>query len=370
MKVYQCIRAYDLYIPAFESKYGIKDNNYSFAELRNLLIKDGFAATYILKPAFDGNEKDFFFTLWNYKTLQFKWAEENGLKTNSLDEIKLAQIEEFKPDVFYNFSPHHDKKGIQEILNKKELIKVCWDAVISHNPKFHEKYNLRVTLFEPYVKFWNQHGYNSFLLPPAFPISWENLNENKKDIDILFYGQLNDYFFSERNLILKELIRYTKKKNYNFKLHLQFPNQKNPLINIWGIRKYMRWLPPAPKIITHNASAPIYGNQLYETIAKSKIVINAFTNYNGLFKDNMRNYESIGCGAFLISEDGIYPQHFIPNIDFYTYRSTSELFNKIEQVLSLPDQGLEMANKTKEKLKQIYTKENQWINFVNAINLL
>jgi len=370
MKVYQCIRAYDLYIPAFENKYGIKESNYSFSELRDLLIADGFAGTYLLKPAFEKNEKEFFFTLWNYKTLQFKWAEENGLKTTNLDEIRLAQIEEFKPDVFYNFSPYYDNKNIEKILDKKELIKVCWDAIIVQNPPFHDKYDLRLTLFEPYVKLWRQHGYNANLLPPAFPVSWENLNPNKKDIDILFYGQYNDYFFSERNSILKEIIRWSKKSGHNFVLHTQFPKQKKPFINRTGIRDLTRWLPVAPRIITNHALEPIYGMNLYETISRSKIVINAFTKFNGHFKDNMRNYESTGCGAFLIGEDGIYPDHFVQEIDFFTYRNSNELIDKIEKVLSMSDQGLEMAKKTREKLKQIYSKENQWNCFVNAINSL
>ena len=371
MKVYQCIRAYDPYIPAFENKYRINENNYSFSELRNLLIKDGFAATYILKPALDGNEKEFFFTLWNYKTLQFKWAEENGLKTRDLDEIRLAQVEVFKPDVYYNFSPYYDSKVLEKMLMKKEMIKVCWDSVIgSRYPSFHENYNLRFTLFQPYVMFWKQHGFNAFLLPPAFPDNWENLNKTEKDIDLLFYGQYNESFFTKRNRIVHELLAWSKRKNLNFKLYLQFPKVKKPFINIRGFRNYTRWIPVAPKEIMNNALPPIYGSQLYEIIAKSKIVVNAFGNYNGMFKENMRNYESIGCGAFLISEDGIYPEHFIPNIDFYTYRSTSDLFYKIEQVLSRPDKGFKLAQNTRDKLKIIYSKEVQWNNFVNAVNSL
>jgi hypothetical protein len=185
-KVYQCIRAYDLYIPAFEKKYGIKEKNYSFSELRELLIDDGFASTYILDPAFNNNDKGFFFTLWNYKTLQFKWAEENGLKTRELDEIRLAQIEEFKPDVYYNFSPHHDNGTTKKILQKKEIVKVCWDAVITNHPPFHESYDLRLSLFEPYVKFWKQHGYQSTILKPALSHLSENMKKKKKYIYILF----------------------------------------------------------------------------------------------------------------------------------------------------------------------------------------
>jgi hypothetical protein len=370
MKVYQCIRAYDPYIPAFEKKYRTEDNNYTFNELRNLLIKDGFAGTYILKPAFD-NDKDFFFTFWNYKTLQFKWAEENGLKTRNLDEIRIAQVEEFKPDVYYNFSTYYDNEILRKILKKKDLISVCWDATIgSYFPPVHENYKLRATLFEPFTKYWNQHGYKSILLPPAFPDSWNNLDQSKKDIDILFYGQVNEHFFSERNTIIDNLIKWNNRKGYNFKLHLQLPNQKKPLINIRGFNRYAHWIPVATKAIRENSLPPIYGQELYETISRSKIVVNAFGNFNVHYKENMRNYESTGCGAFLISEDGIYPDHFLPNKDFFTYRTTKELFEKIDQVLSMPDQGAEIAKKTRDKLRKLYSKEEQWKSFVGAVTSL
>jgi spore maturation protein CgeB len=81
----------------------------------------------------------------------------------------------------------------------------------------------------------------------------------------------------------------------------------------------------------------------------------------------MRNYESTGCGAFLISEDGIYPDHFLPNKDFFTYRTTKELFEKIELVLSMPDQGAEIAKKTRDKLRKVYSKEEQWKSFVGCL---
>jgi len=370
MKIYQCIRAYDPYIPAFESKYRIKENNFTFNEIRNLLIKDGFASTYILEPAFR-NEKDFFFTFWNYETLQFKWAEENGLKTKNLDEIRIAQIEEFKPEVYYNFSTYYDNKKLQEILKKKDLISVCWDATIgSFFPPVHENYKLRATLFEPFVKYWNQHGFKSFLLPPAFPDSWNNLDSSKKEIDILFYGQVNEHFFSERNVIIDEMIKWNKTKGYNFELHLQLPKQKKPLINIRGFNRYAHWMPVATKAIREKTLPPIYGQELYETISRSKIVVNAFGNFNVHYKENMRNYESTGCGAILISEDGIYPDHFLPNKDFFTYRTTKELFEKIELVLSMPDQGAEKAKNTRDKLRKVYSKEEQWKKFVSAVDSL
>jgi hypothetical protein len=367
MKVYQCIRAYDPYIPAFESKYKVRENNYSFNELRDLLIQDGFASLYILKPAFEKDD-DFFFTLWNYETLQFKWAEENGLKTKNLDEIRIAQIESFKPEVYYNFSTYYDNKYLQSALNQKDLFKVCWDATIgSYYPPVHGNYDLRATLFEPYFKYWNQHGYNSILLSPAIPDSWRNLPEVEKDIDILFYGQINDYYFSARNHILENLLKWNKQKNYHLRIHLQLPRHKRPLINIGRLRNFARWLPPASRELLKNALPPIYGQELYETINRSRIVINTFGNYNGIFKENMRNYESTGCGALLVSEDGVYPDHFIPNKDFFIYRSDYDLFKVLDQVLSQPDLSTEIATKTKTKMQAVYSKQEQWNKFEKAV---
>ena len=102
---------------------------------------------------FVGNDKDFFFTFWNYETLQLKWAVENGLKTRNLDEIRIAQIEEFKPDVYYNFSTYYDNEKLRSILKRKDLISVCWDATIgTYFPPLHENYHIRATLFEPFFK--------------------------------------------------------------------------------------------------------------------------------------------------------------------------------------------------------------------------
>ncbi len=367
MKVYQCFHKYSPHINYFEERYKPRENNLSFDEWRNLLISDGFASCNILQPAIEGKSEEVFYTMWDYTALQVKWAEEKGLKTKDLDEIKLAQLEEFKPDVFYNVSPYYDNEFIKKVLHKK-MTKICWDSIITNRPSFHEHYDLRFSLFEPFVKYWNQHGFHSFILSPAIENSWNELNLKQKEIDILFYGQYQNYFFSDRNDTLYELAKWAKQKGYTFNFHLQFSKSKKPLINIKGLRRLTKWMPVAPKIITENALLPIYGRQLYETIAKSRIVINGFGNFNGLFKENMRNYESIGCGAFLISEDGIYPNHFVPNKDFLTYRNISELFEKIEHILSLPDQGLQWTENSRNKIKTIYSKEKQWNNFVNAVN--
>jgi len=370
MKVFQCIHKYPPHIPVFEKNNNIELRDLSFNELRELLIKDGYASTYILTPALEGKHEQVFFTLWDYERLQHKWAEENGLRTRNLEEIKLAQIEAFKPDVFYNHSPRYDNHFIEKLKNKKGLRKVCWDAIITNYPWLHENYDLRVTLFEPFVKYWKQKGLNASLLRPAVSSTWGQFNSSDREIDVLFYGQFSDFFFSARNQIIIKLLEWQKNNNYDVRVHLQRYSKKLPLFNVRVIRRFTKWVDKTPKQIKKFSLPPLYGTDLYQAIGNSKIVINSFTNFNGLFKDNMRNYEATGLGALMISEDGIYPDFLEPGHDFLTYRDAKELIEKIEYALSLPDHGREMAIRAQKKLVNTCTKEKQWKQFCELVEKL
>jgi spore maturation protein CgeB len=121
-------------------------------------------------------------------------------------------------------------------------------------------------------------------------------------------------------------------------------------------------------LLRKNALPPIYGESLYDSIGNAKIVVNIFTNHNGLYKDNMRTYETIGCGALMIAQDGVFPKAFEPDVDFLTFRNSDELYEKIDYVLSLPDQGRSMALKARDKLMRTCSKEVQWNEFKQLIN--
>jgi hypothetical protein len=370
MKVYQCIHKYSPHIPFLERKHNIGQRSLSFEELRNIIIQDGYAAPYILKPAIEGKADQVFYTIWDYERLQHKWAEEHGLKTRNLDEIKLAQIEEFKPDVFYNHSPRYDNNFVEKLPENQKMKKVCWDAVITSYPFLNENYDLRLTLFEPFVKYWNKKGLKASLLSPAYSPTWNKLMKNEREIDVFFYGQTGDFFFSERNQLILKLLEWQTKNQYDVRVHLQRSTKKQSFVNMRYLRRLTRWIDKTPPIIKKHALAPLYGEGLYQAVANTKIVINAFTNYNGLFKDNMRNYEATGLGALMISEDGIYPDFLESDRDFLTYKTADELIEKIEYALSLPDQGREMANRAHQKLITNCTKEKQWATFCKLVENL
>lgn len=374
MKVYQCIHKYPPHIPLFEARHGISNiANLTFNELQKLVIEDGYASAYILQPALEHKTDEVFFTIWDYKRLQYLWAKENGLNTTDLKKIKLAQIENFKPDVVYNQSPFCDFNFIKQLLPIKGSMKlVCWNGFIEAKPRTFPDYDCHLTLHRPFVDFWRKAGLQAFELQPGIPANWVTNSVNSiRTIDALFYGQFSQQdnnIFSQRSNIIESLIKYKIKYHHKIDIHLQIN-----ATNIYGIPLTSRFnfvQKIKSRFYKENSLAPIYGDELSKKISSSKIVINGYGDNNQEYKSNMRLFESIGLGAFLISEQGNYPEGFEQGTDFYTYTDYKSLELKIEKVLSDWPYHQSIAQKTQHKIANLYSKKKQWTLFQDYISKL
>jgi hypothetical protein len=349
--------------------HGINDSStLTFEALRKLLVNDGYAASYILKPALEHKTNEVFFTIWNYERLQLLWAKENGLTTTDLAEIKLAQIKKLKPDVFYNMSPFADDNFIELLIQSGvKTYNICWNGIIEKRPKTFPLYDLHLTLHQPYVTYWRKLGLKANELQPAVLDKWLD-NPQEKTIDVLFYGQYFRNMFDNRNKLIDQLLVYSKKSSYQINVHLQVQKVnvlflKLPKINI------KRTIFPK-KETRRLMLPPLYGEELYTTISRSKIVVNAYTDNNQDYKSNMRVFEAIGHGALLISERGNYPEGLIPDEDFITYSDYNELESVIEKVLMNWDDYKEFAERASKKIHTLFSKENQWKKFQEIVGAL
>lgn len=361
MRVYQCIHKYPPHIPLFEKKYGVTDEM-DFESLRRLIIQDGYASSYILLPALRDKVEEVFYTVWDYERLQKLWAREHGLKTSNLDKIKLAQMEEYKPDVFYNMSAFCDNDFIKQLDKERKCKRVYWNGIIEREPRTFLDYDGQLSLHRPYVRYWKNKGLAACELQPAIPDTWANYGEDNKPIEILFYGQYIKAFFGSRNKLVENLLQYKLISGRDIRCHLQYMQRRflpSLLTNL-----------QLPKIVKNCALPPLYGDELYKTIARSKIVVNAYTDNNRDFKSNMRLFEAIGLGAFLVSEDGVYPDGFEPGLDFYTFQDADGLISQVERVLNDWGSHAEIAKKTQTKITRLYNKERQWNEFQDFISTL
>ena len=372
MKVYQCIHKYPAHISGFEERAGVSDAT-DFATLHRKFLADGYASTYILHPALDNRPEEIFYTVWDYERLQWKWADEHGLKTRDLDEIKLAQIEEFNPDVFYNMSPFCDRDFIKRLGKRKGRIDICWNAFVrGPRPSTFGEYEGHVSLHRPYVEFWREQGLKALELQPAMPQAWEAFESIEPDVDVLFYGQLFRGIFDNRIRLVEDLLRYGLERRRDLRCHLTYP-ERGWVLRIPGMAHFRIKLPISRfpgRLVRKHSLSPLYGEELYRTVSKSRVVVNLYGDENRDFKSNMRLFEATGLGAFLISEAGDYPDGFEPGVDFYTFKDSTELVDQIERVLSDWPRHAEIARRTRQKITALYSKQQQWLDFQHFVREL
>ena len=362
MKVFQAMHKYIPYIPYFEKKYDV--GSMSFEEHRKTLIEDRFYALHFLQPCLEMKGKGFY-TMWDYEALQHKWAREKGWQEMDLKKILFAQIKEFNPDVFYTTSS--DDFSLKELdANLKESItRVCWSAAPGRKIEVFKNYKTRLTNFPEDVLPKKKVGFRSDLFQPAHDVQMDKYAEkDDRPIDLFFYGQYVKVGFDRRNQQLERLLQFkVENPQLNIEVRLQYREKKQALVNIPYIRRILRKISFPPAIIRKYSRPPIYGLDLYEALGRSKIVFNAGADFSGKYKVNMRNFEALGCGAHLISDEGVYPEGFEAGKHFSTYKNMEDCIIKVKKLLADDSLRLSIAEEGNEMVKIHYTKEKQWEAF-------
>lgn len=368
MRVFQTFHKYNAYITHFEKKYDVK--NLSFKEHLTTLINDRFYALHILKPCLN-QDKNGFFTMWDYDNLQHKWAEEKGWNERNLKKILFAQIEEFNPAVFYNGSPLSFAKEELSSYLSKNIRRICWSASPDQNPEKFKLYDTRLTNFPLDIRPKKEVGFRNDYFEPAHDPIMDNYSKNKdRPIDLFFYGQFYEAAFKNRNEHIRKLIDFKQKSNLNIEIALQYQTKKGPLVNIPYVRRYLKKIVYPSKIVRQSSVSPLYGLDLYSKISKSKIVFNAGVDFSKNYKVNMRNFEVMGCGAHLISDKGIYPDGFKANENFTYYNNIEECIEKVTYLIKNKNERLKIAEMGTEMVKKKYSKNIQWENFKKIVESL
>lgn len=366
MRVFQTIHKYRPHIPLFEARHGITDKSeISFSELQALVIQDGYAAAYILEPALLGRSDEVFYTIWDYERLQLLWAKEHGLTTTDLSEIKKAQIDWFRPDVFYNMSAFRDDNFIERYPLSSGCLKVSWYGVVQAWPEMHEAYDIRITLHKPYLDIWKAKGLKAYEMQPSFCEYWESLRKENPEIDFLAYGQCVSGFFSHRNAIFEEMLK--QQHAYDMQFYLQYKPEFASLINLKFLRRLTRRRVFPTPFIEKYARPPLYGAELYEKVANAKYTLNAYGNFNTHFKSNMRLFEAIGCGSILMSENGPYPDGFVEGEHYIGYNNVQQLIRRLPELKKNYSQIRQAMEPKLEQIRQRYSKHNQWLRFQEIV---
>lgn len=374
IKIYQCIHKYAPHIPAFEKRWQIGSSS-SFADIHAALIADGYASVYRLDPSAAHSADQVFFTVWNYERLQYAWASENGLKTRDLDEIRLAQIEAFNPDVIYDFSSFVSSSFAGRAAKRVNSKIVCWNGFIKEpTPPVDPAYDGYVSLHRPFVESWQQRGFPALELQPGLPAEWAGAPVSSiedRPLDLMLYGLLSSVHKDRRQLVDDVVERSARAgiSFYCFAHGADIYYRPGGRLARYGIRLpfLIRW----PKAATRERIlSPVYGADLTEKIRNSKAALNNFGDLNRAFQSNMRIFEVVGNATPLISSRGNYPEGLYDGVDYLGFSSTDEIIEHCKWIKREPEAATEFANNARTRMNKNFSKDRQYEQFVDFIGSL
>jgi spore maturation protein CgeB len=193
----------------------------------------------------------------------------------------------------------------------------------------------------------------------------------ERPIDLFFYGQYADDAFKKRNESVERLFEFRKENpQLNIKIRLQYRTETAPVVNIPYVRRYWHKTVYPPKHIRQSRDLPTYGLDLYKDLSQSKIVFNAGVDFTKNHKVNMRNFEVLGCGAHMLSDEGIYPDNFVAGQHFTTYKNIDDCIVKIKELLDNDEHRLAIGQQGNEMVRTFHNKEVQWENFQKIVSSL
>ena len=147
MRILQNIGAYSLFRKSLAKKYP------SFSDYRTYLsayLDSRYGAPHILEPIYS-HSTNAVLTVGNDSKLQQLWAEENGrFKKQNRQTTLLEQIEDFKPDFFYNLDPLNYSSDLPKRLPSCVKGSLTWIAAPNKSFDF-SNYDIVLTNF-PHIQ--------------------------------------------------------------------------------------------------------------------------------------------------------------------------------------------------------------------------
>ena len=360
MRLFQNSGHYPAYMPRLRE---LTQDCSSFASQIEAFLGDRYGACHFLKPVLD-RESTAFFTNGDDEQLQRRWAQEQGMRSGvGLASILLAQIESHKTEVFYNLDPMRYQSDFVRSLPGCVKKTVAWRAAPSPRADF-SAYDLMVCNFPSILESYRGRGWHAEYFSPAHdPVMDAYATNTDRPIDVLFVGGYSRHH-RQRAVILEAVASLRDRLNVVFCLDRSRLTRlaESPIGYVLPIGSYRR--PPDIRAITHQ---PVFGRDLYAMISTAKIVLNGAVDMAGRDRGNMRCFEAMGCGALMVSDQGVYPEAMVDGLSMLTYSGPDEAVSVISNALLDQAWRAEVATLGWSSMRQHYSKQKQWYSFEKIV---
>lgn len=303
----------------------------------------------------------------NDQTLQRQWAKEHGVyvsgtgivsyiqslpylyrflgKPKWMQEILLAQIEDFGPDILFLqdltiFNPD----VLRKLSKRYKLVGQIASSLPSES--YLIEFDLILSSLPNVVAQLTSLKIKSRLFRIGFdPRIGKKVGSHKKVYDTVFVGSFSPYHRKGTKLLETIASEYP--------------------IDVWGIgRHFLSPFSPLRK----RFHTQVWGLSMYKILAQAKIVINRHSDVSDEFANNMRMFEATGMGALLITEERKnLSELFVPGKEVVSYADSVDLIGKLRYYLDHEDERKNIAKAGQRKTLRQHTYKKRMEEFVELL---
>lgn len=332
----------------------------TFDEAIAAFLSDRFGAPHFLLPVLN-RSPDAFFTNGDDEVVQRFWAREHGIAEDaSREDILLAQIEDHRTEVFYNLDPMRYGDAFLARLPGTVKKTIAWRAAPSYGGAFF-KHDIVVNNFPTLLDGFRAAGVRAEYFAPAHDPAMDAYAATKaRPIDVLFVGTYSRHH-RIRTAMLETIA--SLRGEMTIAMHLDVSRYtrlaETPLGWVGPLRKDRR-----NRDIRAVSKPPVFGRDLLAAIGSAKIVVNGAIDMAGPDRGNMRVWETMGCGAALVSDRGNYPPGMEEGRHFQIYDAAEDLTSLLTKMVAQTTSTQDLAARGNAMIRSLYSKDVQWQNFI------
>jgi spore maturation protein CgeB len=265
------------------------------------------------------------------------------------ENILLAQIEEFKPDLILNQDVFHiDARLMRRIKGIGSPIVIGQVGIEPSRGEDWGVYDLMISQLPTSVQFFRALGVRSEINHLAFePAILDALPAvPAADVDVSFVGSIS--IDHQQRIALLEAVA----ERYDLKL--------------WGNRPQAL---PASSPLHRCFQGEVWGADMYQVLRRSRITLNSHIDLAGREAGNMRLFEATGAGAFLLTDfkDNL-DTLFAPDREVAVWRSIDECLKRIDQYLRADQARATIARAGQARTMAQHTYRHRAAEILNLVD--
>ncbi|MCF8540218.1 MAG: glycosyltransferase [Aurantimicrobium sp.] len=353
----------DTYYPAVIKSLGFHEHHQlksGFESHIRELTSAGFGTGAAYSSAMNGLGWDSNITVPNARGIQTVWAHESGLATpiqqgwnHSLHlsripvvrsmaryfphvhQTLLNQVKRTKPDVLFIQDLNLIPRSFARELKKHAGMMVGEIASPPPPKSYFLEYDLIVSALPSIVSQVESWGVNSVYIPLAFDERWASFKStSSRKIDAIFIGSFSRH--QPQTIPLLQSIASVAPG-----LHIFGPANLEDLDRA-GLRSFYH--------------GEAWGQDMFNLLANSKIVVNRHGTIAGDFAVNMRMYEATGSGAALVTENkSNLSEIFEPGREVIAYNNYDEAAASVLELLQDESRLSEVARNGQSRTLREHT---------------